>query len=85
MEKVIKTGAEIWELIKHPLLNESDWKKDREYEFIDHGRKTKNGVMCTESFPILTSEEQAIADYEAEMQKALDDLEDIEKKIAALS
>ena len=55
--KGIKTGAEIWEIIKHPKLNESDWDKDKEYEFIQYDKTTKDGLIYSETKHIVTEQE----------------------------
>lgn len=53
----IKTGKEIWDIIKNHYLNEDDWIKDREYNFIQYDLKNKNGVIYSESKIISTQEE----------------------------
>ncbi len=53
----IKTGAEIWEIIKHPLLNESDWDKERRYNFTQYDKILSNGIIYSESKPIPNEQE----------------------------
>ncbi len=54
----IKTGAEIWRIIKHDSLTESNWEKNRKYNFVQYDKKTKSGVVYSESKPLPTEQEQ---------------------------
>lgn len=62
----VKTGAEIWEIIKHPELEildiEKDYVKDKLYYFTQYDSVNSAGVITTESKPVPT---------ETELQNAL--------------
>lgn len=76
--KGTKLGSEIWEIIQHELLNEDDWIKDKEYEFIQYDKKTKDGVIYSESKPIQTEQEQLISEYSQEKAKAIKEIRDFQ-------
>jgi len=74
-----KTGAEIWEIIQHELLNETGYIPDRLYDFILYDKETKQGIKYSESKLIPTQEEIEIEQRETakqevygQLQKAID-------------
>jgi hypothetical protein len=70
--KGIKTGAEIWSILNHEDLNESDWEKDRNYNFTQYDKVTKTGVRYSESEPIPTVEEEAYTLLISQLQEVND-------------
>jgi len=69
----IKTGAEIWDIIKHPLFKEEDYIKDKLYNFTQYD-KVKNGVITATTFPIATESENQESLLENQKQELLNDI-----------
>jgi len=64
----MKTGAEIWEFVKHPLLKEEQYQKDRLYQVESANKKMKNGVISITSKLVLTEEELQAQSKQTEIE-----------------
>lgn len=82
--KGTKTGAEIWEIIKHKDLEESQLIPDRLYKFTLYNKQTEVGVKFSEMQLIPTEEEIKQQKYETEKTKTIEDVKLLRDKMIIL-